>query len=50
MFEDGYTIKDAAARLEINYSTAKHILKVYRKTGLYRKLKQLEPHDNSGIK
>jgi len=29
----GMTIKDAAKQLDINYSTAKHIMKVYRKTG-----------------
>lgn len=31
--KDGMTIKDAAKQLEINYSTAKHIMKVYRQTG-----------------
>ena len=30
---EGLTIKDAAKELEINYSTAKHIMKVYRKSG-----------------
>jgi hypothetical protein len=29
----GMTIKDAAIELGINYSTAKHIMKVYRKSG-----------------
>ena len=29
----GMTIKDAARRLQINYSTAKHIMKVFKKTG-----------------
>ena len=29
----GMTIKDAARRLRINYSTAKHIVKVFKKTG-----------------
>ena len=29
----GMTIKDAAKRLLINYSTAKHIVKVFKKTG-----------------
>lgn len=31
--KDGMTIKDAAKYLDINYSTAKHIMKVYRQTG-----------------
>lgn len=31
--EDGLTIKEAAQNLKINYSTAKHIVKVYKKTG-----------------
>ena len=31
--KDGMTIKDAAKYLEINYSTAKHIMKVFRQTG-----------------
>lgn len=31
--KEGMTIKDAAKVLDINYSTAKHIIKVYRKTG-----------------
>lgn len=31
--KEGLTIKDAAKELEINYSTAKHIMKVYRQTG-----------------
>lgn len=31
--KDGMTIKDAAKLLEINYSTAKHIVKVFRQTG-----------------
>jgi hypothetical protein len=40
------TMKDCSKRLEINYCTAKHIMKVYRKTGssetdLMRKKKQL---------
>lgn len=29
------TMKDCAKRLDINYCTAKHILKVYRRTGSY---------------
>jgi hypothetical protein len=28
-----FTIKDAAETLGLNYSTAKHILKVFRQTG-----------------
>ena len=31
--EDGLTIKEAALNLKINYSTAKHIIKVYKRTG-----------------
>jgi hypothetical protein len=31
--EDGLTIKEAAQNLKINYSTAKHIVKVYKRTG-----------------
>ena len=31
--EEGLTIKEAAQNLNINYSTAKHIVKVYKKTG-----------------
>lgn len=31
--KDGLTIKDAAKILDVNYSTAKHIMKVYRQTG-----------------
>jgi predicted DNA-binding protein (UPF0251 family) len=31
--QEGMTIKDAAKVIGINYSTAKHIVKVYRKTG-----------------
>jgi predicted transcriptional regulator len=31
--EEGLTIKEAAQNLKINYSTAKHIVKVYKKTG-----------------
>ena len=31
--KEGLTIKDAARELDINYSTAKHIMKVYRQTG-----------------
>ena len=31
--QEGMTIKDAAKEIGINYSTAKHIVKVYRKTG-----------------
>ena len=31
--KEGMTIKDAAKQLDINYSTAKHIIKVYRQTG-----------------
>lgn len=31
--KDGMTIKDAAKELDINYSTAKHIMKVFRQTG-----------------
>lgn len=30
---EGLTIKDAAKELDINYSTAKHIMKVYRQSG-----------------
>jgi endonuclease V-like protein UPF0215 family len=31
--EDGLTIKEAAQNLKINYSTAKHIVKVFKRTG-----------------
>jgi transposase len=31
--EEGLTIKEAALNLKINYSTAKHIVKVFKKTG-----------------
>jgi transposase-like protein len=31
--EQGITIKEAAAQLDINYSTAKHIMKLYKETG-----------------
>lgn len=31
--EEGLTIKEAAQNLKINYSTAKHIVKVYKRTG-----------------
>lgn len=31
--KEGLTIKDAAKELDINYSTAKHIMKVFRQTG-----------------
>lgn len=31
--KEGMTIKDAAKYLDVNYSTAKHIMKVYRQTG-----------------
>jgi predicted transcriptional regulator len=31
--EEGLTIKEAAQNLKINYSTAKHIVKVYKKPG-----------------
>ena len=31
--KEGLTIKEAAKGLDINYSTAKHIIKVYRQTG-----------------
>lgn len=31
--KEGMTIKDAAKQLGINYSTAKHIMKVFRETG-----------------
>lgn len=31
--KEGMTIKDAAKELDINYSTAKHIMKVYRQSG-----------------
>jgi transposase len=30
---EGITIKEAASNLKINYSTAKHIVKVYKRTG-----------------
>lgn len=30
---DGMTIKEASSNLKINYSTAKHIVKVFKKTG-----------------
>lgn len=33
VYERGLNIKDAAVSLQLNYSTAKHIVKVYRKTG-----------------
>ena len=29
--DDQITIKDAASKLKINYSTAKHIIKTYKK-------------------
>ena len=32
--ETGLTIKEAAQKLKINYSTAKHIVKVYKRTGI----------------
>jgi hypothetical protein len=35
VFQRRETMKDCAKRLNINYCTAKHILKVYRKTGSY---------------
>ena len=31
--DQGLTIKEAAYNLKINYSTAKHIVKVYKRTG-----------------
>lgn len=31
--DEGITIKEAAIKLKINYSTAKHIVKTYKKTG-----------------
>lgn len=31
--DEKITIKDAATKLGINYSTAKHIMKTYKKTG-----------------
>jgi hypothetical protein len=31
--EEGVTIKEAANALKINYSTAKHIVKLFKKTG-----------------
>jgi transposase len=31
--EEGITIKEAAQRLNLNYSTAKHIVKTFKKTG-----------------
>lgn len=31
--KDGLTIKEAALSLKINYSTAKHIVKMFKKTG-----------------
>ena len=31
--EEGLTIKEAAQNLKVNYSTAKHIVKVYKRTG-----------------
>jgi predicted DNA-binding protein (UPF0251 family) len=31
--EENITIKQAAQKLKINYSTAKHIVKIYKKTG-----------------
>ena len=31
--EEGLTIKEAAHNLKINYSTAKHIVKVFKRTG-----------------
>lgn len=31
--DQGLTIKEAAQTLKINYSTAKHIVKVYKRTG-----------------
>ena len=32
--EEGIPIKEAAARLNINYSTAKHIIKYFKKNGI----------------
>lgn len=31
--DEGLTIKEAAQNLKINYSTAKHIVKIYKRTG-----------------
>jgi hypothetical protein len=31
--EEGITIKEASVKLNINYSTAKHIMKLFKKTG-----------------
>lgn len=35
LFNNGKTIKDAAKILEINYSTAKHIIKQYKSSNQY---------------
>jgi len=35
MIKDGQTIKEAALSLKINYSTAKHIVKQYKKSGSF---------------
>jgi transposase len=31
--QKGYTIKEASRLMDINYSTAKHIIKEYKRTG-----------------
>lgn len=33
VYKDGMQIKEAAAMIGINYSTAKHIIKTFKKTG-----------------
>jgi transposase len=32
----GVTIKEASVRLDLNYSTSKHIIKIFKKFGYHR--------------
>ena len=32
----GITIKEASVRLDLNYSTSKHIIKIFKKLGYHR--------------
>jgi DNA-binding CsgD family transcriptional regulator len=32
----GITIKEASVRLDLNYSTSKHIIKIFKKLGFHR--------------
>jgi transposase len=43
------TIKEAAMKLHINYSTAKHIVKVYKKTGQSQTNKRVPERDTRDI-